>query len=432
MAVALSREWINIGSGATRYVGTPVVVVDGGGNPPPPPPPPPPPSGTKPRNQLVLGVDKPGPGLCGLVDESKLVTATQYTFTSADSGTPAAPTIVKDKRFNRKISLNGVTDIVFENCDVRGEPSTAVECVTATNAANRRIVFRDTRFKPQNPMYRTSAISGHNIELLRCEVSHCIDGFAQRNSGGYNIDQNISIKQTWFHDMWYASPDADAAGGWPDNASHTDVVWQIRGGNNFYCGGNTVDAILSTDETYGTQITSHTDLTPLRKGSDAGRMSLDQYDAASGQWRHLRGNKYYDWKRTARNADGTGNQIIQPPTLLYPDPRHYLQALSIWMMSPGLGPLNNLVIEKNWVETMGSGGANFNSSIYPDVYPVSGIIIRDNRWGRPDGYWLRNPDKCIVLAKSTMSITMTGNIRVDGITDASFIGATPWNVRQNG
>ena len=409
MASLLAREYINVGGQTVRWTGGTSTPVD-----------------PRPRSQLQLGVDKPGPGNCGLEDPTILVAVNvATTYSSTNSGTVTNPTIIRDKMFTKKVSLSNVQHILFINCWFKGEAATSVELITATNAGNLGIRFESCLFKPQNPMYRTSAVSGHHVSFKWCEFSYLIDGVAHRNSGGYSGDQGITIMQSWFHDYWYASPDPDAAGGWPDNASHVDIVLQFRGGSNVYIGGNTINGTMTTDTTIGTQVMSFDNpAASTRLGSDAGRMSVDQWDAGSTTWRHIQGNKYYDYKRTARNSDGSGNVIIQPPTLLYSDPNVYLQATSIVMFSPGLGPISNFVAESNWIETGGACVFNFNSSIYPDTYSVSGVVIKNNKLGTPEGWFIRNPQTFLVLCKSTMPITITGNVRVDT--------GEAWDKRVNG
>lgn len=222
------------------------------------------------------------------------------------------------------------------------------------------------------------------------------------------------------HDFWYASPDPDGAGGLPDNASHVDMCIQWRGGGGLYVGGNRISGTLSKNlTTVGTQIADNTGYGGgSRVGSDANRMAVNAY--LSGQWRHVRGNKYFDWKRTPRNSDGTGNAIILPKTLLYPE-LQMLQATSLFMFSPNLGALGAMTFEKNWLDG-GACGFNFNPGYTATTGPIR---IIDNRWGeasRPPAMRL-GPDFTMLSSKA-LPLTVTGNVRVD-------TGAA-WNVRKYG
>lgn len=382
------------------------------------------------RNQLVLGVDDPAtPGNSGLIESSeargpkRAVSLQQVdtNMTYSSVGTAAAPIVVANKQFNRKITITGKFYRFF-NCWFRGEPVQASELITSYNANCEGIQFWDCLFEPQNPMWKTSANFGsHHTEYLRCEFRHLIDGIAHHNAGGNTGDQKVSIRQCWFHDCWYASPDPGASGGLPDNASHADACIQWRGGGGLYFGGNRASGTMSKElTTVGHQMPDNTgyDNAGSRVGSDANRMSVDAF--ISGQWRHVRGNKSFDWKRTAKNSNGTGNTIILPKTLLYPE-LQMLQTLSLFMFSPALGPLGAMTFEKNWLDG-GWTGFNFN----PTYASTQGQIkIINNRWGhpsRPPAFRL-SPDATII-ANPALPLTITGNTRLD--TGAAF------NQRKNG
>lgn len=411
--VRLAREFGRVGGVEVRYQGVS--------------------TSTKPRDQLVLGVDMPGPGLCGLTDSSVLVDVnTATTYGPGNSGTAGNPTIVSNKRFNRRVSLSNVQYIRFVNCMFRGEPSTPIECMTSTNAGNLGIEFFDCKWSPQNPSYLTNANRGtHNTRYLRCEFEHLIDGLAHTNSGSYTADQRVSIEQCWFHDYWYASPDPGAAGGEDDNASHVDVCIQWRGGPGLYVGGNRIDGLLGQGlESLGSQVTSFTDPTfdPSHIGSDAYRMTVDVYSGGV-LVQHRRGNKYFDYIR-----DSAGN-VINPPTLEIPNYRNYGQATSLFMFSPIIGPMGAMLFEKNWLDG-GSASFNFNPSYttvastpVADTRLTAGqVIIRNNKWGPMDDPTLppsmRNGTDWAIVANSALPLTITGNIRTD--TGAAY------NARKNG
>jgi hypothetical protein len=233
------------------------------------------------RETLQLGVDRPTADNTGVPAGTVLKNVdTNVSFGSADSGTASAWHEIKDTQFNRQISLSGVQYLRFKRCRLRGEPMKADTVMVSTAAANRKIEFVDCDVDPQFPTFRTNVTrGGHHIRWLRTKFRHLADGIGHTNSGGYTADQEISVEQCLFSDYWYASPDADAAGGAKDNASHVDVGIQWRGGAGLYFGGNSIDGLLGEGlENLGQQIKSNTDLAfdSTHRGSDAYRMTVDE------------------------------------------------------------------------------------------------------------------------------------------------------------
>jgi hypothetical protein len=405
--VRLAREYLRIGGAEVERRGGTV------------------PASTKARTDMVVGVDYAGPGNCG-VEQGITLTPdnTNFTFGASQSGSLGNPFIVQNTQFNRRPAISNAQYLKFRNCKFRGEPSTAIECITSTNAGNVGIEFESCTWDPQNPMFRTNANRGsHNTSYKWCEFKHLIDGAGHTNSGGYVADQKVSFTFCWAHDYWYASPDQDAAGGADDNASHVDMLMQWRGGPGLYVGGCRVDGLLGAGlETLGTQITSFTDITPSRTGSDAYRMSVDTWSGGVIV-AHLRGNKYFDYIR-----DSSGG-VVQPPTLLYPSSRQYGQATSLFMFSPNLGPLGGMTFESNLFDG-GSASFNFNPAYttvattavsHPQI-TAGEIKIINNKWGPMDDPTLqpsmRNGPTWSVIANSALPLTITGNTRTD--TGAAF------------
>lgn len=440
------------------------------------------------RSALVLGVDMPGPGLCGLADESLLqtVAAATTTYTSTANGTT-----VSNQDFNQ-VKFNGVQNMTLTNCRIKGlttTPSVDGELVIATNASNYNITFIDCLFEPQNPYWLSRQIRGHGIRLIRCETRHCTDGYAVTNSAGYTgtTDQGVWESQSWRHSPWLASPDMGSAGGQSDNMSHCDLVAQISGGRGMYFGGNRYDGLLGAGlEGVGTQVTSFTDATPLRTGSDGYRMSVDVYTttlaaaasvgastistviklivgqtvkveandqrtvtAVSGTGPftatlntalsnshssgatvttserivHTSGNKYY------RYAHSFGTPNV--PNVLELDYPLYALATSLFMFSSSIGDLGGFTIEKNWMNG-GAVGINlndYNAAGQPVITPGQSFI-RDNIWGSS---WLpagqRTPffrlgyDYTIINQTAGAQISITGNTRAD--TGAAFNQVKP-------
>lgn len=385
------------------------------------------------RDALKLGVDQPTLDNTGVPVGTVLQGVdVNVSYGSADSGTATGFKEIKNMDFRRRVNISGAQYLRFKSCRFRGEPMMADTLIVSTNASNKRIEYVDCDFDPQTPTFRTNVTrGGHHSRWLRCKFRHLADGIGHTNSGGYTADQEVSIEQSFFADYWYASPDADAAGGIKDNASHVDIAIQWRGGAGLYVGGNTIDGLLGEGlENLGLQIKSNTDLAfdSEHKGSDAYRMTVDEY--VNGViTKHLRGNKYFDYIR-----DAQGN-VVQPPKLKITNPRLYGQATSLFMFSPNMGPLGAMVFEKNWLDG-GSASFNFNPGYTtvantPVANPkltVGKIIIRDNKWGPHDHPELppsmRNGTSWAIVAAAALPLEITGNIRTD--TKAAF------NTRKNG
>lgn len=84
------------------------------------------------------------------------------------------------------------------------------------------------------------------------------------------------------------------------------------------------------------------------------------------------------------------------------------------MYSPNSTTLQNVAVDSNWIDG-GAVGLNFGNWT-----SGSGLTVTNNRWGRD----FRLGEAFTIIAKSALSITITGNIREDD--------STPYNARQNG
>ncbi len=386
------------------------------------------------RNQLILGVDMPGPGTAGLTDPAAITTVvtTVTTYTSANNGQT-----VTNTRFDEQVKFNGVTGMTFINCWFRGTGSYSQSLaaslgplIIATNALNGGIWLIDCLLEPRNPHWQSRAIQGHHISLRRCEIRHHTDGYAIVNSAGMQNDHGVRIEQCWIHDCWYASPDPGAAGGVTDNASHVDAVLQWEGGTGVYIGGNRISGLLYDDSAspVGTQVTSFTDFTAARTGSDGHRMSNDTRTGATITYPNS-GNNYYDYVR-----DGSG-AVVNPgsPTLQLAYPLYAL-ATSIVMISPSTANItgsngSGFTFEKNWIEYGGAVGINLNDyqSAGQPTIAAGSVWIKDNRWGPLDGSaapsFRLGSDYTIINQAAGAQCVITGNIRTD--TGAAFNQVKP-------
>lgn len=380
------------------------------------------------RDALVSGVHMPGPGNCGLLDSAAVtnVASTVTTYTSANNGQT-----VTNTRFDELVKFNGATGMTFTNCWFRGTNTLPVstvaqlaELIQATNASNAGIILRDCLLEPQNPNWSSRAVRGHGISLHRAEVRHCTDGYAVVNSAGMQNDHDVSIEQSWFHSPWMASPDPAAAGGVDDNMSHIDVLMQWEGGCGVFIKGNRVEGLLGVGlEGVGTQITSFTDHTPLRTGSDGYRESDDQWSGSTlvNHWKGNKNKSHYSTTGTFLGAD----------VWRFPYPQDS-QATSLVMTSPSSANItkdaSNLegtgfYFGYNWADG-GSVGINFNdyeTAGQPTV-TQDAIVIEYNKWGPLDGSappsFREGYDFTIINSSVGAKSIIRGNIRTD--TGAAF------------
>lgn len=385
------------------------------------------------RATLVSGTDMPGPGSCGLLDVALITTtvSTVTTYTSANNGQT-----IQNTKFNELVKFNGVTGMTFINCWFRGSPNIPTstsgqlaELIQGTNASNAGILIKDSFLEPQNPNWSSRAVRGHGISLLRCEVRHCTDGYAVVNSAGMQNDHDVSIEQSWFYDTWLASPDPAAAGGLDDNMSHVDVLMQWEGGCGIFIKGNRVNCTLGQNlEGIGTQITSFTDHTPARTGSEAYIESVDEWSGGV-LINHFRGNKYL------RHTDDSGN-VLAGGAWRYPMPQS-VQGTSIMMIAPSTANITKdataqdgtgLYIGYNWLDG-GAVGLNFNdyqAAGQPTIEQNS-VIIEYNRWGPIDGSappsFRLGYDYTMINTNAGARCIIRGNTRTD--TGAAFNQVKP-------
>jgi hypothetical protein len=360
------------------------------------------------RESAVLGVDRPSLGWAGLLDVGLLdsVAAQTTTFTSADNGRT-----IYNRAYNQ-LKFNGCTGMRFVNCMAQGlstTPSSDGEVIIATNAANYGNTWQDGLIQPQNPYWLSRAVRGHGLTFLRSEARHLTDGYAVINSAGYagTVAQNAWWRQSWMHDYWLASPDPGAAGGVADNMSHVDIAMQASGGTDMGVVGCEISGTLGAGlEGIGTQITSFSDQTPLRVGSDAHRMSRDVW-VGGIRTEHLDGNKYFS------DRDASGN-LLPAGQLLFPYPL-YAQATSLIMLSPSIGDISDIIIDRNWMNG-GAVGINLNDYSSSGQPTITGRIT-DNQVGPPDGsgppVFRTAPTAFIINQAAVAAMTVIGNRRTD-------------------
>jgi hypothetical protein len=333
-----------------------------------------PPSGST-RNDLVIGTYKPNASNTGL-DVAGGHTYAGLTQQFGTNGTMtysainASRVTISDVRFRCRVNITG-TNYTFSNCVFEGDALRGLSLVQCNAGTVRNIIFRDCSFSPITVWSNTSALSGHNFQLLRCEIEHVIDGIALINANGYGptVDNNVQVYQCYGHDFAMVSPDPGAAGGFSDNSGHVDF-FQMRGGSNVHLRGNNVQMYVTTSRGIGDHFNA-----PL--------------NLSNGY--HVTGNKYPN--------DPVPNAGV-----------------SVLMYSPLLGDTTDLVFEDNWIDG-GSYMLNFNPSMTSSTF----IVIRNNKLG-PIGQ--RTGTGKFIICPTSQPLTVVGNtMEADG---------TPYNVVKAG
>lgn len=321
------------------------------------------------RDHLVLGEYKPGPTTAGLIKGYPL-TQVNTPMTYSQVGTATKPYVIENKQFNDRVTVKGKY-LAFKNCWFRGSPTDNIELVKAYDSTVGQTLYVDCLFQAQAPQWATAGFKGgYQVTLSRCEFRGVIDGVAYVNPhNNYTEDQGFKIYGCWFHDLALFSPDPGAWGGIYDNAGHVDLV-QLRGGSNFHFKGNNFDGHL--DPAVAQASTPSVD-----------HAELDSNGRPTGKTIHVRGNPHYP-KSTPQS----------PPSSTQ------LATMSVFMLSPKLGPLKDVTIEKNWID---GGIYSFNFANY--TTDGTNIVIRDNVWGRS----MYAGPTCTILAKQELKLTLTGN-----------------------
>ena len=332
------------------------------------------------RSTLVLGSYKPDATTAGLLPGVSLVDVNSaMTYTAG--GTATSWMVVENKKFNDRVTIKAKY-ITFKNCWFRGSPTQNVEVVKAYDPTVGALKFVDCLIKAQAPQWATAGFKGgYQVTLERCEITGVIDGVAYVNPhNNYTEDQGFKMYGCWLHDLALFSPDPGAWGGIYDNAGHVDLI-QLRGGANMHFKGNNFDGFV--DPALGAASVHSVD-----------RPEIGTNGQPTGKIIHERGNPHYP---------------IASPQL--PPTKKQLATMSVFMFSPKLGPLKNVMIEQNWIN-----GGNYSMNFAGYTTEVSNIVIRNNTWGR-DMYGGRI---ATILAKLETPLTISGNKFADDGADANM------------
>ena len=361
------------GSGGPGGGVGPTPTPPGGGGPEPPippvtPPDPPPEPDPDPEDPgFTIGVTKPTAGNTGIREST--------TSTISGSGSPRTLTVTTNGvtynrvRFECNVNVKA-TGTTFNDCVFVGPSSpiaTTVAIVRTQDGYNTTFNFCSWSerlfYLPTTPGTLGASVFVGNSTLYRCDITGSQDGIGI-------VGPNVNVLGCRIHDMWYFSPDMNAV----DHFTHVDCIQLHKISGNVLIQGNTLESIGDPD-------------LPLCTIDVPG-------PALSG------GNPNY---------------------LDYPDWQGYTfppWGTSCVMMSPYQPGMSNIVLDRNWMKG-GSVCININPN-YTNA-TASGFAVTNNRWGRVQR---GNANGNVLSAKSTLPITMTGNVFEDDLS--------PYNVRING
>ena len=364
-------------------------------------------SGAIDRTTLVSGEYNPvysagGPGFagdwgqttCGYYGPTSLTAETEGTnLTYSTNGQTITGTA-----FYRRVSVTG-QNITFVNCIFYGTPTDATSPVTCSSASVNT-TFIDCTFAPMAPQYNTycARVGLGGGTFLRCDFYGGSDGVSNGSTSGW--PQRWTFTQCAFHDMLYLSPDPDAAGGLPDNASHTDNI-QWGGGQ------------LKLD---GCGLWGFYDMTKYQAGKANTAFGTgtttdnnDPYDY------HMFGNKYVDTIAAAGDSRTPAAVVGQPS----------VYSLSNVMFSPIYRTVDYFEMTKCYIDGSTYALNAGNTSV---TFSSGNFIFTDNKIGTNHRWTLNGGHKAIIIRSA-----LHGSITISGNTDlATGAALSSGDILQNG
>jgi hypothetical protein len=190
------------------------------------------------RDQLILGVDQPGPSNTGVLPGiTRTVVPGNVTLSTPNQ-------IYRDKTIQGRLSITAANVTVI-NCEIQANTTPASGVVGCTNAAVSNAVFEDCTIYTLNPHYTWGGVYGHDYTLRRCNVYGTTDILNIVNSSipaaNRPYQTGVVVEQCWLHDpVWWTA----AAGGTvhpSDTETHNDMIQQF-GGLGTSIRGCTIDA----------------------------------------------------------------------------------------------------------------------------------------------------------------------------------------------
>jgi hypothetical protein len=157
-----------------------------------------------------------------------------------------AGTVIENQDIHRYVDVRAA-DVVIRNSIVRGGPPAGGKgLINATNVNVRNLKIDGVKLVPEFPTLALNGIQGHDYTARCVDVSETVDGFRAHFAGDPTKPTNVTITQSWCHDLGYWSPDPGHA----DNQTHNDC-FQGEGAVDVELLFNTLDAYVS--KTVGSQ-----------------------------------------------------------------------------------------------------------------------------------------------------------------------------------
>jgi len=307
------------------------------------------------RASLVPGTYKPGPSTTGVLPGSTL---TPYSGILTAS-TPGQ--VIENLDIDGYIRVQAA-NVTIRNCRVRGiaqsftrttSPAT-YGLIFAVHAAVSNLVVEDCSIICDYPSWGANGILGHDYTMRRCIVSsRGSDQFGVYNTNATTSPVNVVVEGCWAYGYDLFRPIQDHPEG-----THNDVC-QIQSGSNTRFTGNLLDGYWSP----------------------AGDALIDDVGGKNG---------------------GIGNVV-------YPDMTGY----SVFMFTPGVGPVSNVVIDRNWIY---GGITALNISDEKGRGPISGIQITNNKFDHGS----RSGHQALITPGTYALTTISGNTFEDGAGTPDF------------
>ena len=132
-------------------------------------------------------------------------------------------------------------NVTISNSIVRGSgPATSnTALIDANNAAVKNLVVSDTTLVPNTPSVWLDGIIGHDYTANRVDVYNTVDGFGVYNATGTKQYANVTIENSYIHDLSYFNSDPNHSDG-----THNDGI-QIQGGANITIVNNVIQGFRS-------------------------------------------------------------------------------------------------------------------------------------------------------------------------------------------
>lgn len=151
-------------------------------------------------------------------------------------------TIIENQDIHGYVDVR-TTDVTIRNSIVRGGAAATGSraLVLATNRDVRRLRVEGVKLVPEHPSQFVNGIMGHDYTARCVDVAETTDGFRAFNAAEPTRPTNITITQSFCHDLAYWSP----AAGHADNRTHNDC-FQGEGATDVSLTFNLLHAYIST------------------------------------------------------------------------------------------------------------------------------------------------------------------------------------------